>query len=142
MPRVIAFLRAINVGGRTVKMDRLRGLFADAGFRNVETFIASANVIFDSPGKTTAGIERKIEAGLRVSPSDAFLIIVAHEPQRPRTTVTVNDLSFEASRVIDVQTGQTILDRRVDGVTPPRAIRCALWCLHGSHCGRPLPPAA
>jgi uncharacterized protein (DUF1697 family) len=65
MPRFIAFLRAINVGGRTVKMDRLRALFADAGFRNVETFIASGNVIFDSPRKTTAGIERKIEGVLR-----------------------------------------------------------------------------
>jgi len=65
MPRFIAFLRAINVGGRTVKMDRLRALFADAGFRNVETFIASGNVIFDSPAKTTAALEGKIEGTLR-----------------------------------------------------------------------------
>src|SRR5437879_835066 len=46
MNRYIAFLRAINVGGHTVKMDVLRRLFEDAGLFDVETFIASGNVIF------------------------------------------------------------------------------------------------
>jgi len=44
MKRYIAFLRAINVGGHTVKMDLLRGLFAGLGYAGVETFIASGNV--------------------------------------------------------------------------------------------------
>jgi uncharacterized protein (DUF1697 family) len=46
--RYVAFLRAINVGGHTVKMDRLRALFEEIGLVNVETFIASGNVIFES----------------------------------------------------------------------------------------------
>jgi uncharacterized protein (DUF1697 family) len=65
MPRYIAFLRAINVGGHTVKMDRLRELFAEMGFAGVETFIASGNVIFDASTKDTNGLERKIEEGLQ-----------------------------------------------------------------------------
>lgn len=65
MPKYIAFLRAINVGGHTVKMDRLRDLFAGLGFGNVETFIASGNVIFDSTSKSTGALERKIESCLR-----------------------------------------------------------------------------
>ena len=64
MPKYVAFLRAINVGGHTVKMDHLRGLFEAVGFTNVETFIASGNVIFDSPSKNTPAIERKIEKHL------------------------------------------------------------------------------
>src|SRR5687768_17634428 len=64
MPKYVAFLRAINVGGHTVKMDHLRSLFAALGFANVETFIASGNVIFDSPSKTPAALERKIEKHL------------------------------------------------------------------------------
>lgn len=60
MQKYVAFLRAINVGGHTVKMDRLRSLFEALGFKNVETFIASGNVIFDSPSKNTAGLEKKI----------------------------------------------------------------------------------
>ncbi len=65
MYRYIAFLRAINVGGHTVKMDRLRALFVEMGYEQVETFIASGNVIFDSPTKDTAALERKIEAALQ-----------------------------------------------------------------------------
>lgn len=64
MPKYVAFLRAINVGGHTVKMDQLRELFVSLGFRNVETFIASGNVIFDSPSKNTAALEKKIETRL------------------------------------------------------------------------------
>ncbi len=63
MTRYIAFLRAINVGGRVVKMDALRDLFSSLGLSNVETFIASGNVIFES--RASAGIlEKKIETSL------------------------------------------------------------------------------
>jgi hypothetical protein len=63
MPRHIAFLRAINVGGHTVKMDQLRTLFEELGLKDVETFIASGNVIFRSPAKS-ASLESKIERHL------------------------------------------------------------------------------
>jgi uncharacterized protein (DUF1697 family) len=43
MPRFIAFLRAINVGDRNVKMGTLRALFTAVAFSQVETFIASGN---------------------------------------------------------------------------------------------------
>jgi uncharacterized protein (DUF1697 family) len=67
MPRYVAFLRAINVGGHVVKMDRLRALFEDLGFSDVETFIASGNVLFGSPGTAGPALERKIEKHLRAS---------------------------------------------------------------------------
>jgi uncharacterized protein (DUF1697 family) len=62
--RYVAFLRAINVGGHVVKMDRLRKLFTDMGFSNVATFIASGNVIFESPSKDAQGLEKKISIAL------------------------------------------------------------------------------
>lgn len=66
--RLVAFLRAVNVGGnRLVKMDRLRTLFVDEGFTSVETFIASGNVVFDARAKPNASLERSIEAALRDS---------------------------------------------------------------------------
>jgi uncharacterized protein (DUF1697 family) len=61
MPRYVAFLRAINVGGHTVKMGQLRELFVGLGFTDVETFIASGNVIFTSPARKAATLEQKIE---------------------------------------------------------------------------------
>lgn len=64
MERCVAFLRAINVGGHTVKMDRLRALFEELGLQNVETFIASGNVIFDAPSDNIPALEKQIEAHL------------------------------------------------------------------------------
>jgi uncharacterized protein (DUF1697 family) len=65
--RYVAFLRAINVGGHTVKMDRLRALFEELRFANVETFIASGNVLFDTAAKDIAAVERKIEKHLEAA---------------------------------------------------------------------------
>jgi uncharacterized protein (DUF1697 family) len=65
MTRYIAFLRAINVGGHTVKMDALRGMFESLGFSKVETFIASGNVIFESKLKGDRALEEKIEKKLK-----------------------------------------------------------------------------
>ena len=67
MPRYIAFLRAINVGGHTVKMDVLRQQFEALGFSNVETFIASGNVVFETAAKNARTLEKKIEAHLRAA---------------------------------------------------------------------------
>ncbi len=64
MPKYVAFLRAINVGGHTVKMHQLRLLFESLGFSRVETFIASGNVIFESRSKSTKVLEKKIEGVL------------------------------------------------------------------------------
>jgi uncharacterized protein (DUF1697 family) len=67
MPKYIAFLRAINVGGHTVKMDYLKKLFGKMGFENIETFIASGNVVFDSKSKIIDSIKKKIETELEKS---------------------------------------------------------------------------
>lgn len=63
--RYVAFLRAINVGGHVVKMADLRKLFESMGLDAVETFIASGNVVFESPAKTDRAFEEKIEAHLK-----------------------------------------------------------------------------
>ena len=65
MPRLVAFLRAINVGGHTVKMDGLRRLFESLGFSRVETFIASGNVVFETTSRNTRTLEGKIEKRLK-----------------------------------------------------------------------------
>src|SRR5687767_13657343 len=51
----VAFVRAVNVGGTgIVKMADLQKAFTAAGCRNVRTFIASGNVLFDAPGGVEA----------------------------------------------------------------------------------------
>lgn len=64
MPQYIAFLRAINVGGRNIKMAELRDHFTALKFKNIESFIASGNVIFNTPEADTTVLSQKIEAHL------------------------------------------------------------------------------
>lgn len=65
MAQHFAFLRAINVGGHTVTMARLRDVFESLGFSGVETFIASGNVVFESAEANARALETRIEKGLR-----------------------------------------------------------------------------
>jgi uncharacterized protein (DUF1697 family) len=67
MPKLVAFLRAINVGGHTVSMGTLRREFEAIGLKHVETFIASGNVVFTAPQGRTTALERKIEKRLHDS---------------------------------------------------------------------------
>ena len=56
----IAFLRAVNLGKRTVKMASLVDIVEGLGYDNVWTHINSGNVVFDARGAREA-IERKLE---------------------------------------------------------------------------------
>ncbi len=50
MTAFIALLRAVNVGGTgALPMSDLKAMCVEAGFERVRTFIASGNVVFDSP---------------------------------------------------------------------------------------------
>ncbi len=67
MAKYIALLKAINVGGHTVKMDHLKKLFEKMRFENVETFIASGNVVFETKSQSVDSIKKKIETELEKS---------------------------------------------------------------------------
>ena len=67
MPRYVAFLRAINVGGHTVAMADLRRLFEEVGCSEVESVIASGNIVFGSAAKSPASLESRIAAHLETS---------------------------------------------------------------------------
>lgn len=54
MDRRIALLRAVNVGGRKLPMAELRGLCGELGWRDVQTYIQSGNVIFSAEGDAAA----------------------------------------------------------------------------------------
>ena len=63
MTTYVAFLRAVNAGGtRVMEMDKLRKTFDWFGLANVQTFIQSGNVIFESRAPPT--LEARIEKGL------------------------------------------------------------------------------
>ena len=74
MPRYIALIRGINVGGaRPLKMDRLRAVLGGIGLGDVRTHLQSGNAAFSAargkPAALGAAIERAIreECALEVS---------------------------------------------------------------------------
>jgi uncharacterized protein (DUF1697 family) len=65
MPRYVALLRGINVGGKNlIKMPLLKACFEANGFEDVVTYIQSGNVVFASRETRSVGLTRRIEAML------------------------------------------------------------------------------
>ena len=63
--KYVAFLRAINVGGNAIiKMTDLKRMFESAGLQDVQTYIQSGNVIFESDEQDTGALEKRIESRL------------------------------------------------------------------------------
>src|SRR5262245_48304636 len=65
MATFIALLRAVNVGGTgKLPMTDLNKMCCKAGFENVQTYIASGNVVFDSR-KSASEVKAALEASLK-----------------------------------------------------------------------------
>jgi uncharacterized protein (DUF1697 family) len=65
MEAFVALLRAVNVGGRTIRMEDLRAVFGEMGFEDARTLLASGNVLFKSAGEAPAGLEARIAERLQ-----------------------------------------------------------------------------
>jgi uncharacterized protein (DUF1697 family) len=63
MTTFVSLLRGINVGGRKVRMDELKGVYEALGLRDVFPYIQSGNVVFKSDGADVARLRRQIEDG-------------------------------------------------------------------------------
>lgn len=64
MPRCVALLRGINVGGKhRVPMPELRAVGEALGLAEVQTYIQSGNLVFMADGRPSA-LERTLEAAI------------------------------------------------------------------------------
>jgi uncharacterized protein (DUF1697 family) len=61
MPTYVALLRAVNVGGRYVKMADLRDRLTASGLLDVETYIQTGNVRFTAAMRSPARVEAHVE---------------------------------------------------------------------------------
>lgn len=88
----IALFRGINVTGyKIVKMDELRKCFESAGFKNVQTYIQSGNVVFESTDPTpkiTTKIQKIFEKSFKFT---APVTLV--EPTRLKKIIQKNEFS-------------------------------------------------
>jgi uncharacterized protein (DUF1697 family) len=94
VPRYVGLLRAVNVGGSApVVMTDLVDALHQQGYRTVRTLLQSGNVVFDANARSTAAIERDLEALLRDQfrrTTDVFVRdarewdeVIAHNPFGP-----------------------------------------------------------
>ena len=63
MTAYVTLLRAVNVGGRQLKMDELKRIATDLGYESPRTYIASGNLLFVT-GKSDATVKRELEAAI------------------------------------------------------------------------------
>jgi uncharacterized protein (DUF1697 family) len=110
--RFAALLRAINVGGHTVRMKELCAMFEAMKLSNVRSVIASGNVLFETRASDAAALESRIESALRKALGydvETFLrtpeeldALVAHDP------FAGNDPVLEGHRVHVLFTRSTL----------------------------------
>jgi len=77
MSRIIALLRAINVGGTgKVAIADLRKLVTDLGFADVASYIASGNLVFTGDGREPGELEAlfQAEAGRRLGLNSDWIL--------------------------------------------------------------------
>ena len=82
MTKLVALLRAVNVGGTgKVAMADLRAFFADLGYPDAQTIVQTGNVVFDAPEADPAALEKTLEteAAKRLGLKSDFIIRTAAE---------------------------------------------------------------
>jgi uncharacterized protein (DUF1697 family) len=141
--RRVAFLRAVNVGGHTIRMVDLLASFEALGFAAVKTFIASGNVIFDSSEPDEEKLERVIERGLEADygyPIETFvrslteLAEIAEQDPFDRTD-PANDGRSVYVAFLDRRPTEAAVGRLIDQATDDDAFavvgREAYWLRRG-----------
>lgn len=77
MTRYVALLRGINVGGIRIRMADLRRVFVDLGLDDVQTVLATGNVLFGAEAPDVAALKSTIESALRSAFGyEAWVIVV------------------------------------------------------------------
>lgn len=65
MYRYISLIRGINVGGKTLRMDKLKTIYESLGFSDIETYIQSGNVLFSTQDTDTVRLQSVIEGAIK-----------------------------------------------------------------------------
>ena len=116
--KYISLLRGINVGGqKRIKMTDLVNIFESLGFKNVETYVQSGNVVFDyepTDTKELAGqIENKIsetygfEVKTIIRTSDELENIIKNNPFVKEPNIELDKL--HVTFLLDIPESSTIL---------------------------------
>jgi uncharacterized protein (DUF1697 family) len=63
--KYVALLRGIGPSNPNMRNEKLRGVFQELGFQNVQTVITTGNVVFESPSRDVKSLETAIEDAIQ-----------------------------------------------------------------------------
>ena len=133
MGRMVALLRAVNVGGRKLPMAELRTLCGQLGWAEVATYIQSGNVVFTARGKRAA-IEARLEEAIRKHFDMEVPVIVrtaaqwsAYPPANPFAKEPPNRVMLLLSKTPPAEGAEAAIQARALAGERVRRAGDALW---------------
>jgi uncharacterized protein (DUF1697 family) len=84
MREFISILRGINVGGKVLKMDKLRYIYESLQFQDIKTYIQSGNVLFNFKVKEIEKIKIKIEKKIMTETGLDVAVILRNQKELKR----------------------------------------------------------
>jgi uncharacterized protein (DUF1697 family) len=118
MATFIGLLRAVNIGSHNkVSMADLRQLLSDLGLKNPQSLLQSGNLIFEAGARSTAQLEKLLEAGTakQLGVDTDFFVRTGEEWQQ-----VIADNPFPKEAKLDP--GHTVLMCLKDA-PPPAAVK-------------------
>ena len=90
MPTYVVLLRAVNVGGRVMRMEAARSVLEQHSFANVASHIQSGNLLLTTPLRSPAKVESAV--GECLSEAAGFdIVAMARRPDEVKALVTSVD---------------------------------------------------
>ena len=125
MTSYVALLRAVNVGGRQLKMADLKKIAVEIGLASPRTFIASGNLLFAS-GKGEAAVKRELETAVSDHMGKTVEVMVRTADEM-RSVVAANPFANEpGNRVVAIFFDRAPAMEAVDRATNVADERLAL----------------
>ncbi len=122
----IGLLRAINLGSHNkVSMADLRQLLEELGMKNPQSLLQSGNLVFESPARSTASLEKVLQAAAarKLGLETDFFVRTGAEWQQ-----AIADNPFPAEAKLDP--GHTVLMSLKDA-PPPAAVKALQHAITG-----------
>jgi uncharacterized protein (DUF1697 family) len=142
--KYVAFLRGVNVGGITLKMQDVKNIFAGLGYKNITTYIQSGNIVFDSSETGKALLEGKIresiktksnlDVGVFVKTKEHIEGIVSNNPFDKK----MDQKSLSITMLSDAPAGGKLAAAKAVNSTEEKFIlkRDVIYCFYGKGYGK------
>jgi uncharacterized protein (DUF1697 family) len=141
MERMVALLRGINVGGRSLPMADLRALCTEIGLTDVATYIQSGNIVFstDAPGQAVAAeLEESIER--RFAMKVPTIVRTATEWRNILAANPFPDVARETPNWLLLMVGKTAPPQGIE--TAMEATRAKRFARRQAYCGFTIRPGS